>query len=322
MKTFLLALFLLSFHFISAQDYKHIDSIVASYPKKFKSIESFASKVASDFKTDIEKTRAVYYWVANNIMYDYKSYRNRENGYKAIKVESELDYEKRFLKMQRKYAEKALKRNTAVCEGYSQILKFTLQELNIECVVIEGFAKTYANEIGRKRNTSNHAWNAVKINNKWHLIDATWSTGNKEGSDIFQFDDIYFFINPEKLILTHFPQDTKWQLLNSPVSNSQYFNSPIFYSPYYNSGLVLNKITKGLIKVKYGKKITLRFNSIDESKIYYYSFKNFNYSYPLTLTKADNGWIAEISFKPKSNTTLSIYDENSSLIKFKIILSK
>jgi len=77
MRTFLLVFFLFSLQSIIAQDYNKVDSIVNTYSKKFKSIKSFADRISSDFKTKKEKTRAVFYWIANNVTYDYKSLRKK-----------------------------------------------------------------------------------------------------------------------------------------------------------------------------------------------------------------------------------------------------
>src|SRR5690606_21327728 len=135
MKRFLILIItLFAFQFSFSQDYKSVDAIVSKYPSKFNSIEQFSNRISNDLKTDIDKVRAVYYWISNHIEYDYKSYRDQKNDYKSINYESGLDYQDKLLSIQRKYAEKVFRKNTGVCEGYSQLLKFTLTELGIESV--------------------------------------------------------------------------------------------------------------------------------------------------------------------------------------------
>lgn len=63
-----------------------------------------------------------------------------------------------------------------------------------------------------------HAWNSVKIDEKWFLVDCTW--GAKESQN-----DFYFLIDPHHLINTHLPymndnliKSNEWQLLSTPVS--------------------------------------------------------------------------------------------------------
>lgn len=317
---YILTLFIVSIS--NAQDYSNIDSTASKYPNKFKSIKSFADKVRSDFDSDLHQIRAVYYWVANHIAYDYKSLKNNDNGFEFVNSNSN-DYEVRLSEMHRRYAERALKRKLAVCEGYSQLIKFTLEELNIETKVIHGFAKIFPSEIGYIRNITNHAWNAVKIENQWKLIDATWSTGNDISQPkTFKFTDTYFLIDPENLILSHFPKDKKWQLLDEPISKANYFFKPIFYEAYYNSGLKLNPTVVGIIKVKTRDKIKIIFDDIDLTKNYYYAFKNQHVSKPLVFEKKSGKHIAKIPFNSKRKTELGIYDDTQGVLEFKVVVEK
>jgi transglutaminase/protease-like cytokinesis protein 3 len=323
MKQVLLILILFfNIQIVISQNYEYVDSVVSNYPTKFRSIKSLAYKIDKDFKTDVEKVRAAYYWISNNIIYDYKSFRNGVNGYNSIKIR-ERDYQKELFALEKKYAEKALKRKMAVCEGYSQLLKFTLQELKIKCEVITGFAKQNISEIGRIRNNTNHAWNAVNVNGVWKLIDVTWSTGNKESNpEIFNFDETYFFIEPEKLILNHFPKNNKWQLLENPIEKLEFFSTPIIYQPFFLSDLEFNKNSLGLIKVKSGDTIKLVFGKANVNKFYFYEFKKDKYSTTFIFEKVNDEYIAEIPFIAKRNSVLTIFNDEESILEYKIVLIK
>ncbi|NRD24589.1 hypothetical protein HNV10_15145 [Winogradskyella litoriviva] len=322
MKNVLLLLFLCFAHLCNAQDYHKVDSIVKLYPSKFKSIESFAKKIDSDFKTEIEKTRAAYYWIANHISYDYEMFQKNESAYKGIKYDNQSEYEEKQLKQEIKYAEQCLKKKKAVCEGYSQLLKFTLNELGITCEVISGSSKQSYREIGRIRNSSNHAWNAVKIENQWQLIDATWSTGNLLNSpNTFNFNDTYFFTNPEVFILSHFPEKEKWQLIDKPMDRSTFFHLPIIYHTFIDSEIKLSKKTNGLLKVKEKGTIQLKFNDINEDKFYSYAFKG-QKTTRFLFEKIGNEFIVNIPYLNKRPTSLILYYEGKSILKYKIVLEK
>ena len=75
---------------------------------------------------------------------------------------------------------------------------------------------------------SDHAWNAVKINGAWYLLDSTWGAGytDEQNNFVFDFDDEYFLMPPEQFIYTHFPEDAKWQLLSTPISNNEFADLP------------------------------------------------------------------------------------------------
>ncbi len=43
--------------------------------------------------------------------------------------------------------------------------------VGLECEIISGTAKNSLKSIGRKSGRRDHMWNAVKINDKWQLVD-------------------------------------------------------------------------------------------------------------------------------------------------------
>lgn len=313
-KHLLLILFSLSFQLLIAQDFSMVDAKVKQYPKQFRSIDYLAKRVSKDFTTDIDKTRALFYWVSNNITYDHKDANDGKGVNKSIKLDKK--YQTKLTQQQIEYANKCLRKQMAVCEGYSQIMKHTLSILDIECEVIIGYAKKNAREIGRIRNSSNHAWNAVKLNNKWQLIDATWSAGENESSST------YFLIKPEQLILSHLPKDSKWQLLIKPITKSKFFYNPIIFYTFYKSGLELNKKTVGLIKVKTGKKIKLVFSKIDEASSYSYKFKGSDFISDLEFKKVKNNYEVEIPFTSSHNTELTVFCNYNSVLEFKILVDQ
>lgn len=92
-------------------------------------------------KSDYEKAKAVYDWICENVTYDYQS--------------SEADVLKNT-------AYQALTKGTAQCEGYSNLFYRMMKDLGVETRLIAG---TY--------DGGGHAWNIVKIGNKWYGIDTT-----------------------------------------------------------------------------------------------------------------------------------------------------
>lgn len=62
----------------------------------------------------------------------------------------------------------ALTNKEAVCEGYARALKYILDELNIPCIIACGTATNSKGQV------EDHAWNYVKISNRWYAIDVTW----------------------------------------------------------------------------------------------------------------------------------------------------
>src|SRR5262249_10599844 len=74
----------------------------------------------------------------------------------------------------------------------------------------------------------NHAWNAAHLDDGWALLDATWGAG-AIGSDrtwTKRFSEFFFLTPPDQLIYSHFPNESKWQLLDSPVAAETYRRWP------------------------------------------------------------------------------------------------
>jgi hypothetical protein len=68
--------------------------------------------------------------------------------------------------------------------------------------------------------TDQHAWNAVKIEGSWRLVDVTWAsqvTGVREG---------FFMVPPEQFIETHYPSHSDWQLLKGQEWSESQFDAP------------------------------------------------------------------------------------------------
>jgi hypothetical protein len=171
-----------------------------------KSIADLADYLTEPARNDREKVRAIYRWITDRIAYNAEGYFAGKSG----------DND----------AESVFNNRVGVCVGYANLFLALCQEAGVEAVKLVGRAKG----IGFVRGSDddkNHAWNAVKIGSRWHLLDATWGAGNIEGRKfVKQFKPHYFLTPPDQLIFSHFPQDRKWQLLSSPVSARQFEEMP------------------------------------------------------------------------------------------------
>lgn len=146
-----------------------------------------------------------FYWIATHIEYD------RELMLKQDKVSQDVS------------VDVTLTKRKTVCSGYSNLLYEMCHVANIECVVVNGFAQTMVDEDTGEP----HAWNAVKLNNKWYLVDSTWGSGGSGlGSDEYtaKLDMSYFLADPKFLMIDHFPNDAKWQLLPQEISLAEFHN--------------------------------------------------------------------------------------------------
>ncbi len=64
----------------------------------------------------------------------------------------------------------ALVEGKAVCEGYAEALQYLLQRVGIQSVEIFGYGINPSTGLGEP-----HAWNAVRIDGDYYLVDLTWN---------------------------------------------------------------------------------------------------------------------------------------------------
>lgn len=219
--------------------------------------------LTSKLNTDIEKFRAIYTWICTNIKGDYTMHRKvsrKRNQFKNDVIS--------FLKWNDKYTKTVfknlLKNKKTMCTGYAYLLKTMANIANMECEIINGYGKnTTANIEGLK--SPNHSWNAVKINNKWYLADATWSSGyiNQRSLFVKDYNDGYFITEPILFAKNHFPLEKKWLLItNYTLSIDNFINAPLVYGDVFKNGIIAISPTKIKNEIYINKEVKMSYNLI------------------------------------------------------------
>lgn len=129
-----------------------------------------------------------------------------------------------------------LKTGKSVCEGYANVFLEFCNQLKIECKKVSGYARGVGfNLLTEQANIeSNHAWNMVKIDEKWYLVDCTWDSGYMNGKVSKQeYKTDWLFTKPEHFINSHFPDNARYQLISPELSTAELFSlpslDPVFY---------------------------------------------------------------------------------------------
>lgn len=236
MKLFVAMLFLLIAGFASGQsgNFAAIDKYVLTVHET--SPELLSKKLTSPYKTQKEKVRAIFKWITENIAYDVEGLR-LPNVYADIRVADSIrftqDYNKEY---NRQIVNKVLAEKKAICDGYSRLFKTLCDYANINCEIVVGRGRQWYDVVPDA--TSNHSWNAVMINEQWHLLDATWGAGYTIDSStkfLKVYKDFYFLTPPGAFINTHFPDDPKWTLLDEKPHLYQVYNTVYTYSEFYKA---------------------------------------------------------------------------------------
>lgn len=158
-----------------------------------KDIPTLAKYLKEGTKTDLDRARAIYVWLTQNISYDAKGYNSASYGDGS--------------------SEAVLKNRIAVCEGFTNLFLSLGKEMGLEIEKVVGYAKGYGFSSTRSFRRENHAWNRIKIDGNWRIFDATWGEGYAEniGGKIRctkKFDNYWFNVDPYQAIFDHYPKST------------------------------------------------------------------------------------------------------------------
>ena len=172
-----------------------------------------AHKLTHNLETDVERFRAIYTWVCQNIQSDFMLMRNNNNKHYKYQANSE-GFDKWHEEHKKFVIARLLKEKQTLCSGYTFLIKELAGLAGLECEIVDGFGKVGKTAL-KNMKLPNHSWNAVKLNNKWYLCDATWSSGYIDGDTYlfkFNYNDAYFLMDPNLFAEEHRPLDDKWSL--------------------------------------------------------------------------------------------------------------
>lgn len=201
--------------FSQQQDFTGVDSFARTVAYH-KDIFRLTNELTAPYSTQMEKTRAIFIWVADNIKYDSKL-ANQDDP----KIpDNQFDY-----------LRKILAKKKAICSGYAQLFAEMCKIAGVRCDVVKGNVKQKPYHIGSAG--PSHAWNAVWIDSTYYLMDPTWAAGpteedektGKAGRFIKEFDDYYWCTPPKDFYRDHYPRDTNW-VVGANVPKEQYINAP------------------------------------------------------------------------------------------------
>lgn len=213
-------------------DYTQADAHALSSPNSVSaSVNSLATYLTHPFASDEEKTRALFRWITQNITYDVDAFFSGEPVSAS--------------------AADALQSRRGVCEGYAGLFLELARASGLKAVTISGFAKGYGYSAGQSVDAkANHAWNAVRINDQWRLLDCTWGAGYIGDDRRFHraFNSHYFFTPPSEFVFDHLPEKKEWQLLDVPLSREDYERSVFVKPKFFALGLVLAGNSDGTIR--------------------------------------------------------------------------
>ena len=163
--------------------------------------------LVNDTNDPFLKVKRIYDWITDNIAYDsdlflgYSQDGTRE-PYELLRI----------------------KRTT--CGGFAKLFKLMADFAGIEAVYINGYSRSYYSISNNEQ--GNHAWNGVRINGKWYIVDST--NGNRRGyihgvfSEKRNYKDTALFIRPDAYYLGNLPYNETYQFLDTPITYENFMS--------------------------------------------------------------------------------------------------
>ncbi|KAI0343065.1 hypothetical protein BDW22DRAFT_1317193, partial [Trametopsis cervina] len=179
---------------IRCRDYTTVDAHCASFPRQtVSSMDQLAWDLTSPFPHELDKLRAITFWLHLNIAYDAYSFLNNC--------------------VQPSTPSSTLESGLAVCEGYAGLFAALALGAGFECLVVSGHGKGFgyaplAPGQAPPGYSAGHAWNAVRLaSGDWKLVDSCWAGGALDPSGVFirRWDAEHFVADNEEFGARHFP---------------------------------------------------------------------------------------------------------------------
>ncbi|KAF6718361.1 Kyphoscoliosis peptidase [Oryzias melastigma] len=215
--------------FSSSEVFHRIDSHVIRTGLELKGkhvydVKTIVHNITRESRDELERLRAIWVWLCHNIEYDVSGYLGRSERLSSL--------------------EEVIAAGRGVCCSYSNLCTEMCREVGIECQEVPGHSKGVGYRPGQslRQVKSDHLWNAVFLGGQWLLLDACWGAGRvdmEHESFVRRFDDFYFLTDPEEFIDSHFPDEEKWQLLDTPITLEEFERRVFKTSAFFTLGLKL-----------------------------------------------------------------------------------
>ena len=257
-RLFLSFIFLLFFCNSQAQtfsgDYKEVDEYVKSLGTlDTLNMGTISYLVTKKFASNIDKARAIFDWIAYNISFDVKGFRNNGN--------------------EKKSSDEILKTRKANANGYASLFQDMCSVVKIRCLTVDGFVKRNIEEINEKPDEFNHTWAVVQLGqspDSWYYVDPTWGSGyvdDKATTFTRAYNDAFFFADKTIFNYQHFPDNTAWLMGGGPKSIKDFFALPLVKDHAYDFRISNFSPATGVIKAHVSKPVRFSFKVSNNAAI-------------------------------------------------------
>lgn len=209
---------------------------VAQEEETSPAIANMAHEICKDKTTNVEKAKAIYQWIAQNITYD----NNLENEQKAGQLS------------QSQFAEQStavytFNNRTGICEGFSALYNDMCRAVGLEVRTVTGYTNGGLNS----NKWGGHAWNQVYLPSLggWINVDCTLAsdayTPVSEGGAGMPKSDLNYIFNPNTITEIQLSSKTVYidgqpytETSDKTWGNLDYFNNPEHFNTTHRGGTI------------------------------------------------------------------------------------
>ncbi|KAH3848756.1 hypothetical protein DPMN_091136, partial [Dreissena polymorpha] len=248
------------------------------------------SQLTDGLLTDLEKVRAIFRWITVkdlNVM-DFNDTMDTDTPLGLLR---------------------GIKYGT---ETYHVLFMRLCSYAGLHCVEIKGHSKSVGYEPGMKIQPEmfQNTWNAVLIDGDWRPVQCNWgarhlvlnkdrkrgSPGDKQAAENgvkdgekngggkddkaskskdkirYQYDEHYFLTDPDEFIQEFWPKESKWQLLEAPITLEEFEALPFVRSVFFHFGMQFDRTMPAVIETneRGGADIRIRIPEQHENDLVFY----------------------------------------------------
>lgn len=194
-----------------------IDEEEMRVPESHYDYSELAKSITTGCVDDYQRVRAIYQWICDHIDYD--------TSYTIHRADSCIDAKR------------------GVCQAYCELFYYLAKAVGVRTEIISGKSKGHDGTIGK----DGHSWLfAYTREDHGILLDPTWGAGTVDGKTFTRSKNYWtwFNVNPEWMILSHFPEYESYQLINSPLSMEEFLAMVPANNLWMEYGADVHKIFK------------------------------------------------------------------------------
>ena len=210
-------------------------------PEVVGSVHALAMHLTSPFAASVDKYRAIFRWVTNNIAYDTVALKTGDYGDTS--------------------PEGILKTRMGVCAGSAKLFEALCHEANLEAWYVSGYSKGGSYKAGQAIKKPSHAWNVIRLEDGALVpLDSCWGAGHVAGMTFTrEYEEYWWCTPPERFVLTHLPSDPQWSCLDETPSLSTFCKTIGLKGGFFSAGLDLVSHKEAVIRVQPKARLAVKF---------------------------------------------------------------